>query len=525
MPRPSAPASPRSRAQSRLARLAPLAPVVLTLIALALLPLVGPGGCEREPELPVWDNPFDPLGPDGGDPLRLRAVINGNQISLSWLQPQGMDIDEYVISRADGPDLPWSGLALVPHTTAIDNVYLYSSPEPARSHWFRIQAIDARGRTSLVAYATPARVELGPRVILNAGGATITSRVVTVKVLASQGTALRVALGPTYGDETTYPAAAAGDTTFIVLDIGAADQGDTLRVRVIATGDGFTSAASIARARVDFSPDFGLLGGGTVASSRTVTLTVPPAGVSQMRFASSEAGLAAASWVPGAATYTGLLLSEEVGPQDIWGEFIGDFGFNATTQITVTPGSLQAATFRLVVPQNHVTDTVDIRGILTGKASLVRWSESNLAAAPWLSFTETLDITLSPESGLKTIYLQMRNDWGDSPTLTDYAVLVSRGVEVAFMAPQDGDTLQAGVSLQVRGTAFGGGAALDSVKADLGDGLGFRDVTGLATWSHLWSVPAVEADSLFTLRARAWAGTDSATVVAEVLVEPVVVAP
>jgi hypothetical protein len=88
------------------------------------------------------------------------------------------------------------------------------------------------------------------------------------------------------------------------------------------------------------------------------------------------------------------------------------------------------------------------------------------------------------------------------------------------MAPQDGDTLQAGASLQVRGTAFGGGAALDSVQVNLGDGLGFRDVTGLATWSHLWSVPVVPADSLFTLRARAWAGTDSATVVAEVIVVP-----
>jgi hypothetical protein len=276
---------------------------------------------------------------------------------------------------------------------------------------------------------------------------------------------------------------------------------------------------------VDFSPDFGLLGGGTLVASRTVALTVPQTGVLQMRFATSEAGLAAASWVPGAAAYTEQLLSAAAGPHTVWGEFAGDFGFNSITHLAVTTDPLTTATFRLVVPQNHVTDTVNLRGILTGKATLVRWSESNLAAAPWLAYTDTLDLALSPASGLKTIYLQMRNDWADSPTLTDYAVLVSRGVEVAFMAPQAGNTLPSGVPLQMRGTAFGGGAALTAVKVDLGDGLGFRSVTGLETWSHLWSVPVVETDSTFTLRARAWAGTDSATVAVEVIVAPEIAAP
>lgn len=517
MHRPSAPARLLSRA---LSRLTPLALVALALVALVLLPLAGPSGCERAPDSPVWDNPFEPLGPNAGDPLQLRAVIAGHLISLSWKQPQGMDIKEYLISRADDPDSPWSSLAAVTHTTARENVYVYSDPEPARSHWFRIQAINARDEASLATYATPAGVDLGPRVILNNGGTTIASRFVTVKVLASQGTTLRVALGPAYDNETTHAAATAGDTTFIALDAGAADQDSTVSVRVIATGDGFTSAASIAQARVDFSPDFGLLGGGTVVASRTVTLTVPLVGVSQMRFASSEAGLATASWMPGAATYTEQLLSADAGAQTIWGEFAGDFGFNSISDITVTPDPLTAAAFRLAVPENHVTDTVYVRGILTGKATLVRWSESNLAAAPWRASTDTLDIVLSPASGLKTIYLQMRNDWGDSPTLTDYAVLVSRGVEVALMAPQDGDTLQAGIPLQMRGIAFGGGAALTAVKVDLGDGLGFRSVTGLETWSHVWNVPAVTADSLLTLRARAWAGTDSATVAAEVIVVP-----
>jgi hypothetical protein len=512
MPRPSAPA--------------PLALILrafaaLALLSMALLPLAGLTGCERAPEAPVWDNPFDPLGPDEGDPLQLRAVVAGNIITLSWLQPQGMGLTEYAISRADHPDSAWTGLALVPHTTAINNIYLYNTPEPTRAHWFRIQALDASGQASAAAYATPAGVTLGPRVILNNGGATIASRFVTVKVIVSQGSDLRVALGPDYDNETTHPANAPGDTTFIALDTGAADQGDTIRVRVYATGDGYTSATSFARARVDFSPEFGLQGGVTSVASRTVTLAVPPTGVSQMRFASTAGGLAAAAWAPGAATHTEELLGPDTGAQEIWGEFAGDFGFSSTTHILVTPDLLTTAAFHLAVPADHVTATTAVRGILTGEATLLRWSEGpDLAAAPWQAHTDTLDITLSAAAGLKTIYVQMRNDWADSPILTDYAVLVSRGVEVAFTAPQAGAILPSGVPLQVRGTAFSGGAALDSVKVDLGDGLGFRAVTGLATWSYLWEVPVVEAEIGRTLRARAWAGTDSATVVAEVSVVP-----
>ena len=526
MHRPSAPARPLSRALSRvlsrvLSNLAPLA-----LVALALLPLAGLTGCEGAPEAPIWDNPFDPLGPNEGDPLQLRATVAVNSISLTWKQPQGMGIDEYLISRAGGPDGPWSSLALVPHTTASGNVYIYSTPEPTMAHWFRVQAIAANGDASLAAYATPTGVTLGPRVILNSGGTTIASRFVTVKVVVSQGDTLRVALGPAYDNETRHAAAAPGDTTFIVLDTGASDQGDTVRVRVYVSDDTFTSAATIARARVDFSPNFALQGGGTVVASRTVTLSVPPTGVEQMRFAASQEGLATAAWVPGAATHTEELLSPDAEEQEIWGEFAGDFGFASVSNITVTPDPLTTATFRLAVPTNHVTDTTAVRGILTGEATQLRWSEGpDLAAAPWQAHTDTLDIALSAEAGLKTIYVQMRNDWADSPILTDYAVLVSRGVEVAFTAPQAGAILPSGVALQVRGTAFSGGAALDSVQVDLDDGLGFRDVVGLATWSYLWEAPVVEAETALTLRARAWAGTEYATVLAQISLVPASLVP
>lgn len=513
-------ASARRAPGSRRARLAIATLATALLAAAALAGLAGLAGCERAPAAPTWDNPFDPAGPDDGDPLGLRAIVGSGSITLSWLQPQGLGIAEYAISHATSADGPWSGLALVTHTSALDNIYLFADPEPTGPHWFRIQAINASGQASLADYATPVGADLGPRVILADGASTVASRFVTMKVIVSRGTTLRVALGPTYATEVEYPAAAPGDTAVIALAAPAAAQGDSVRVRVIATDGAFTSAPTLARARIDFSPEFALQGGGTTVASRTVTLAVPATGVTQMRFAGAQAGLAGAAWVPGAATHTQELLGPQATAQEIWAEFAGDFGFSHVAHITVTPDLLAGATFRLAVPEDRVTAESTVRGILGGKATLVRWSESpDLAAAAWVAHQDTLDIALSPAAGLKTIYLQMRNDWSDSPVLTDWAVLVARGVEVAFLAPQDAATVTGGVTLQVRGTAYGATEGLDAVEVDLGDGT-FVAASGLESWTVLWDVPEVAEPTEYVLRARATAADQSATAAVTVTVVP-----
>lgn len=406
--------------------------LILLALALALLALAGLSGCESAPVPPAWDNPFDPTGPDDGDPLHLNVLAVGSTINLTWDQPQGRGIAEYAISHAVHPDSTWTSVTRVAHTTGVNNFYPYENATPTQSHWFRVQAMDEDGNAQLADYATAVGSLLGPLVIINQEGSTVASRLLTVKVVVTRGTSLRVSLGPTFTPETTYPAAAAGDTAVLSLDAGAYAQGDTVKVRVRSIDGVYTSLATVASAKVDFSPDFRLAGGGTIVASRTVTLSIPAAGVDQMRFATSEAGLAAASWTPGAATHTELLLSADETAQQIWGEFAGDFGFNVTSHISVTPDLLTGAAFRLELPANHQTTTTDIRGILTGKATQVRWSESpDLAAAPWQAHADTLDITLSDGAGTKTIYLQMRNDWGPSPLLSDYATLVTTGAGLA----------------------------------------------------------------------------------------------
>lgn len=126
-------------------------------------PLSGLTGCERAPEPPVWDNPFDPTGPEDGDPLNLRVMMNSGQVTLAWAQPQGMGIVQYAISHSEQPDTGWSSLALVDATSSPEYLYPVTAPTPTQTDWYRVQAVGADGLASLVDYATPADPARAPR--------------------------------------------------------------------------------------------------------------------------------------------------------------------------------------------------------------------------------------------------------------------------------------------------------------------------------------------------------------------------
>ncbi len=429
----------RSSAAARRALHRLPAPLLLPLVALALAALTlaaallaGLSGCESAPTPPAWDNPFDPQGPADGDPLHLTVLAVGSTLNLTWDQPQGRGIAEYAISHAVHPDSAWSSVTRVAHSTGINNFYPYEEATPTQWHWFRVQAMDEDGNAQLADYATAAGALLGPTVIINEGGGTVASRHLTVKVVVSRGTSLRVSLGPTFTPEATYAAAAAGDTAVIALDAPTAAQGDSVKVRVRSVDGTYTSLATVTAAKVDFSPDFTLHGGGTVVGARAVSLDVPLAGVQQMRFATSEAGLVVAPWLPAVDGAASAMLSAEPVAQQVWGEFDGDFGFHSTSHITLTPDLLTGATFALLLPESGITTTRNIRGVLTGKGTVVKWSESgDLAGAPWVAFSDTIDITLSEGAGTKTVYLKTYNDWTSSAVLHDTATLVLTGADPA----------------------------------------------------------------------------------------------
>ena len=475
-------------------------------VVFSLLP-----GCESTPSEPVFDNPFDPLGQDAGDPLQLQAAaIDDTTINITWNQPQGLGITKYIISRSAYRDSSYSQLGEMDHTTDPTSSYTYNNPDPTSTHWFRIQALTDTD-FSLTSYATPDSATTGPRVIVGSGLGHTATRFTNLEITTTEGDQLRIALDPSFTDSLRIvPTGAPGVPINLTYDLGTATGNNEIKtLYVVAFGDGFESVPSVQDIRVDFEPAFTVVGNPATLATRTVDLAVPTEGVLNMRFFPEWADTATTPWVPVSDTYTGYQLSDSANPQFIRAQFQGDFGFNILVERKVTPDLLTAATFRLDLAEDHVTDQSSVFGLSSAVATGMRYSESaDFTGAPWLAYDDTVRIDLSGEPGHKVIYVQYLNDWTQSGTLTDYVIHVIQPAEVSFWAPLENDVVMGGSVFQVRGASTVGSEAgsVYIVKFDPGDGNGFVDVTGTETWSHLWDVPYFPADTPLTLRAQAWYG-------------------
>ena len=158
-------------------------------------------GCDSTPTEPVYENPFDPDGPDAGDPLQVLAEADNtaNSIKLSWIQPQGMGLTHYVISKSPDGVSGWEELDGIDHTTAEFGRYPFTSPEPTSTTWFRVQAF-ANDNFTITSYANPDSATTGPRVIVGDGGGSSASRFTNLEITVSRGDSLRIALDPTFTD-------------------------------------------------------------------------------------------------------------------------------------------------------------------------------------------------------------------------------------------------------------------------------------------------------------------------------------
>jgi hypothetical protein len=466
-------------------------------------------GCDETPSEPDYQNPFDPRGPYGGDPLQLTAeAINDTTIRLGWNQPQGMGITNYVFSSSAYRDSNYSDIGEQEHTENPTANYFYHNPAPTSTHWFRIQAFTV-DNFSITSYATPDSATTGPRVIVGDGGGSVASRFTNLEITVTQGNQLRIALDPTFTDSLRIvPAGAPGEPVNLTYDLGVAGGNGAIKsLYVESFADGYRSLTSSQNITVDFNPDFTVVGNPPTLATRTVDLFIPTDGVLNMRFFAEWADTATTPWVAAADTFFGYELSDSANPQFIRGQFQGDFGFNSLVELEVTPDLLTDARFNLVLPEDHVSDQSTVPGASRAVATEMRYAESaDLSTAPWVAYQDTVLIELSPTPGQKVIYVQYRNDWTQSGTLTDYVIHVTQPAEVTFWAPLDGDVIAGDAVFQVRGSAKAGtdGNRVALVQFDSGDGNGFVDAEGTDTWSYLWDVPRFNADTPLTIRAQAW---------------------
>ncbi len=486
-------------------------PVAIAVLALGLLL-----GCESTPTAPSFQNPFDPSGPDGGDPLDLTATVVGNTIILSWNQPQGFGISSYSISHSVDTANNFEFVTSVEQTEKPKLSFIYADPDPTRIHYFKVQAFNAAGDFTFVADQTPAFVATGPAIAVegNPVGKMVASRHVHLTVTVSSQDSILMAGSPDFSSAVSFPVTQPGSEQAIIWDLPAAAQGDTFHLYAKGYTGTFASAVTVRDLIVDFSPEFHIVGKPATVPARHVDLEIEELGVEQMRFATTQAALATAAWLPADSTLTGFALDASAVSQTIYGEFQGDFGFNATGTWNANPDLMQNAAFRLALPAGDVTAATTVTGISTANAIQMRFStQPDFLSSPWQTYADTAAIVLDAAEGLQTIYAQYRNDWTDSAILTDTVVHILQPVSVGFLAPLDGQVVLGGVPLQILGysTDSQGKAAVDSLQLDLGDGAGFRSVTGTDSWSYLWDVPRFESDTNVTLRARAWAAGESST--------------
>ncbi len=475
-------------------------------VVFSLLP-----GCDSSPSEPVYENPFDPLGPDAGDPLQVRATaFNDTTVRLIWNQPQGLGITKYIISSSAYRDSGWGVIGEKEHTSKPTTDYSYHDAASTSTTWYRIQAFTATEFT-ITAYAMPDSATTGPRVIVGTGFGHTATRFTKLEITVTKGDMVRIALDSTFTESlVTVPAGAPGYPLKLTYDIGpAAGNNETRTLYVVSFSNGFESVPSVQTIRVDFKPAFTVISDPKTLATRTVDLTIPTEGVLNMRFFAELADTATTPWVPVSDTYVGYQLSDSANKQTIYGQFQGDFGFNSLVEHKVTPDLLTSITFKLILPEDHVTDESTVRGVSAAVATHLRYSESaDFTSAPWVTYSDTLSISLSPQPGHKVIYVQYLNDWTQSGTLTDYAIHVTQPAEVSFWAPLEGDVILGGTSFQVRGasTVGSGDGTVFLVKFDPGDGGGFVIVEGTETWSHIWNVPSFTTDTPLIIRAQAWYG-------------------
>ncbi len=498
----------------------PLPLIWLTALAITGA-LAGLAGCEKSPDLTHLSNPFDPASDTGGDGLQIRALTSPNQVILTWNQPQDMGITEYFIYQGDTPDGPFDEIAVVAQSAAASGTFIYNYPSPTQTHWFVAQAFTADGGFSMTSNAVPATADVGPTVVIGDTVTTLATRYPELSITVGFGDSLLIALNENFTDALRVQAAPPGTPLIVTsLDLGPTTLPDTFKIHVKSFDSLVSSTPTVMTLPVAFGPTHSLIGASRLnLASRTVDLAITATGVESMRFASNEAELATADWVPGAAEFYGYELDDTATTQSIWAQYLGDFGLTTTAELSVRADLLGGASFQLRLPSNRVVSQLTVLAELSAHATEVRLAESaTFTDVPWLAYEDTLSFQLSPTEGHKTVYVQFRNDWTESNILSDYCTFVTQGPDVKILAPTDGSIVLGGTTLTIRGTTNPGteAAAIDSVLIDLGDGEGFVSVFGTDTWQKFWTVPSFTVDTEIVLRARTWTGdimvTDAVTV-------------
>ncbi len=491
---------------------------------LALLCLVGATvltGCSSRPDDPSFDNPYDPQGPAGGDPFNLVATASNNNVLVRWTQPQHPNVVSYIVLHSlNGQSFTVAGE--VDHIANSEvNSFIHNSAAPNAINWYKVQALSNEGLASSSAAVQAVPLTTPPYFQIAAGATNTPTRFVTLEIRTTTGDSLWIADNENFTSATVLPAEP-GEPSFLDWDLGpAAANGEDKNLYVkVQTGIGFSELAHRS-IQTSFTPRFAIVGDENGVATQvvdleisTITGRIEAAGVDSMRFARSEAELAATAWSPGGEVFSGYVLVDNPGQQTIYGEFLSDFGYTAASTHLAIPDDLDDVAFTVQSLTNNpdITNTAEVKIVSQLGALEMRFAESPaFVGIPWQTYADTTLYTLSEGEGLKIVYGQFRNFWAQSVVVSDGITRATQELEVAFLAPQPTAVVRGGSQLTVEGLAVPatGYDAVDLVEVDLGDG--FVAATGTVRWTTLWNIPLLSEDTPVILRARASIGDTLAT--------------
>jgi hypothetical protein len=489
-----------------------LAGVLAGLLVVALLQ-----GCSENPTPPSFENPFDADREASANPFDLEAIQNEASVILSWTMLDGFGFVTYIVQhRVDGG--PWNEIATLEAEVGPAQ-FIFDGASPTAVNSFRVVAENGFGDRTSTNPLVPVSVNMPPVIVNETGIYAVASRHQNLVVLAGVGDTVQVSLDGNFAAGVrAVPRDPSGETPFDEIDLGQAQPGTTIAVYARTLSEVGGTVVPSARGQRGFTiapaPAITLVRGGSAIASPLVDLTIANGGVGidSMRFASSVEGLDEAPWRPGAAVAEDVPVADTVQSQTIHAQYARDFGFTATTTLTVQASDLSGADFSFPdLDQNRITEDPALRLRHAAVATDVRVSQfPDFHDTSWVPFPAdsitVLTLVEQPDQSLYPVFAQYRNHWFQSTVRTDFVILGPAEIRVAFANPLQGQIVRGGSTLEVIGTAetFDATVPIDSVQVHLGDG--WQRATGTENWEIAWEVPLLEEDTTWQLGVLARAG-------------------
>ena len=449
-----------------------------------------------------WVLAYTPAVPVPYKPMGLSAtVVSHDAVTLAWDDPQDDSITGYVILRRDLAIHPAGTLVTIAGDTgSADTTYTDDTVEPEKKYMYKIKAINEYGEMSEISRGVRADTPAAPPTDSTATGEpTISGTAQVGQTLSVNITGIADADGlttSTYSYQWLSDDAEIGGATGSTYTLVAADEGRTIKVRVIVTDDlgNETTLTSAATEAVAAAPptDSPATGEPTISGTAQVgqTLTVNITGIADAdglttstysyQWLSDDAEIGGAT----GSTYT-LVAADEGRTIKVRVIVTDDLGNEttltsaATEAVAAAPQPDRPATGEPTISgtaQVGQTLTVNITGIadadgLTTSTYSYQWLSDDAEIGGATGSTYTL--VAADEGRTIKVRVIVTDDLGNETTLT------SAATEAVAAAPQP-DRPATGLPT-ISGTAQVGQTLIVNIT-------GIADADGLttSTYSYQW---------------------------------------